>query len=219
MALKFPDGSVIGFSTAIAAAIPFSAITNAAIPEITHSGVIAEESLLVVQSGWPSLNNRVVVAGETDTDQTELIGIDTTDTGLFPAGRGAGTVAIASSFIDFSQQGELTSSGGEPQTYTGKWLEDPLGQEFQVPIGQTARTYSLPLDYDRSLPWYAAAKEVSRKRKPVVIRIALPDGDTIYEYGWLHFNPSMNMQSGNPIKNAAMFYLLGSEGTLIEVAA
>lgn len=218
MALTFPDGSVIGFSTAIAAPIPFTAITNAAVPEITTAGSIAEDSILVVQSGWPSLNNRAVVAGATLSTETELIGIDTTDTELFPAGRGIGTVAIASSFVDFSQQGELTSSGGEPQLYTGKWLEDQLGQEFQVPIGQSARSYSLPLDYDKDLPWFEAAKAVSRKRKPVVIRISLPGGDIIYEYGYLHFNPGLNMQSGNPIKNAVNFYLLGTEGTLIEVA-
>lgn len=218
MSLKFPDGSVIGFSTAIAAAIPFTAITNAATPEITTSGTIAEDSILVVQSGWPYLNNRAVVAGATDMGDTEIIGIDTTDTTLFPAGRGIGTVAIASSFVDFSQQGELTSSGGEPQLYTGKWLEDPLGQEFQVPIGQSARSYSLPLDYDKDLAWFEPAKAATRRRKPVVIRISLPGGDIIYEYGYVHFNPGLNMQSGNPIKNAVNFYLLGTEGTLIEAA-
>lgn len=218
MALTFPDGSVIGFSTAIAAPIPFTAITNAAVPEITTAGSIAEDSILVVQSGWPSLNNRAVVAGATLSTETELIGVDTTDTTLYPAGRGIGTVAIASSFVDFSQQGELTSSGGEPQLYTGKWLEDQLGQEFQVPIGQSARSYSLPLDYDKDLPWFEAAKAVSRKRKPVVIRIALPGGDIIYEYGYVHFNPGLNMQSGQPIKNAVNFYLLATEGTLIEAA-
>lgn len=216
MALKFPDGSVIGFSTAVAVAIPFTAITNAVVPEITHAGLIATDEILIVQSGWPSLNNRVAVAGETVATETEIIGINTTDTALFPVGRGVGTVAVASSFVDFSQQGELTSAGGEPQLYTGKWLEDPLGQEFQVPVGQSARSYSLPLDYDKNLPWFDAAKSVSRKRKPVVIRIALPGGDTIYEYGYLHFNPGLNMQSGQPIKNAVNFYLLGSEGTLIE---
>ena len=133
MALTFPDGAIVGFSTATAAPIPFTAITNAAVPEITTAGSIAEDSILVVQSGWPSLNNRAVVAGATLSTETELIGINTTDTELFPAGRGVGTVAIASSFVDFSQQGELTSGGGEPQLYTGKWLEDPLGQEFQGP--------------------------------------------------------------------------------------
>ena len=51
-----------------------------------------------------------------------------------------------------------------------------------------------------------------------MIRISLPGGDIIYEYGYVHFNPGLNMQSGNPIKNAVNFYLLGAEGTLIEAA-
>lgn len=215
MALKFPDGSVVGFASAIADAIAFSAITNGNPAEITHAGALATGDVLVVQSTWAALNNRAAVAGATAAGETELLGIDTTDTDLFRVGVGTGSVAVASNFVDFSQQGELTSSGGEPQTYTGKWLEDQLGQEFQVPIGQSARQYALQLDYDANLPWFNAAKVVSRKRKPTVIRIQLPDGDTVYEYGYVHFNPGLNMQSGNPIKNAVTFYLLGSEGTLI----
>ncbi|KKO71887.1 hypothetical protein AAV32_09720 [Kerstersia gyiorum] len=216
MALKFPDGSVVGFASTLSAAIPFTAITNTNPAKITHSGAVVDGDILAIQSSWSGLNNRASVAGGGEGNGTELLGIDTTDTDLFRPGGGAGSILIASGFVDFSQQGELTSSGGEPQTYTGKWLEDPLGQEFQVPIGQTARQYALTLDYDATLPWFDAAKAITRKRKPTVIRIQLPDGDIVYEYGYVHFNPGLNMNSGNPIKNAVNFYLLGSEGTLIE---
>ncbi|MCX5592025.1 phage tail tube protein [Alcaligenes endophyticus] len=215
MALKFPDGSIVGFATALAEPIPFTAISNGSPAVITHDGTIAKGGVLVVSSSWAAINNRVGAAGETTVGKTPLIGIDTTDPDLLRVGRGAGTVSLASTFINFSQQGELSSSGGEPQTYTGKWLEDPMGQEFQVPIGQSARQYSLQLDYDASMPWFEAAKAITRKRKPTVIRIQLPDGDIVYEYGYVHFNPGLNMQSGNPIKNAVNFYLMSSEGTLV----
>lgn len=218
MALKFPDGSVVGFATALAEPIPFTAISNGSPAQITHEGTLAKDSTLVLASSWAAINNRVAVAGLTATGKTPLIGIDTTDADLFRKGAGIGSVAVASSFIDFSQQGELSSSGGEPQTYTGKWLEDPMGQEFQVPIGQSARQYALQLDYDANMPWFEAAKAISRKRKPTVIRIQLPDGDIVYEFGYVHFNPGLNMQSGNPIKNAVTFYLMSSEGTLIPAA-
>lgn len=221
MALHFPDGSVIGFATALAAAVDFSAITNDTNPVITHAtGTFAVDDVMIMQSGWPNLKNRVMLANAaTSTGTTELKGIDTTDTKLFPAGKGAGGVIVASSFVDFSQQGELTSGGGEAKLYTNTWLEDQLGQEFSVPVGTTARTYSLPLDFDSKLPWYEAAKTITRKRTPTVIRIALPDGDVIYEYGYVFFNAAMNMQSANPIKNKVSFHLFGSEGTLIDAAA
>lgn len=218
MALKFPDGSVVGFATALAEPIPFTTISNGSPAEITHEGTLAKDAVVVVASSWAAINNRAAVAGLTATGKTPLIGIDTTDNDLFRPGGGKGSVAVASTFIDFSQQGELSSSGGEPQTYTGKWLEDPMGQEFQVPIGQSARQYALQLDYDASMPWFEAAKAISRKRKPTVIRIQLPDGDIVYEFGYVHFNPGLNMQSGNPIKNAVTFYLMSSEGTLIPAA-
>ncbi|TGV09704.1 phage tail protein [Alcaligenaceae bacterium 429] len=219
MALKFPDGSVVGFATKMGVAIPFTAITNTNPANITHTEQIVKGAVLAIQSGWAGINNRACVAGEAEGGATELLGIDTTDTQLFIAGRGAGSVFVASDFVDFSQQGELTSSGGEPQTYTGKYLEDALGQEFQVPNGQTARQYALSLDYDPSLPWYAAAKTVTRRKKPTVIRIQLPGGDVVYEYGYVHFNSALNMTSGQPIKNAVTFYLQSSEGTLIEAGA
>lgn len=216
MALKFPDGSVVGFATAVAPGVAYSAISNSSPAEITHTGALAEGVVLAVVSGWSSINNRAAVAGVSSGGETELLGLDTTDTDLFRPGRGAGSVMVASEFVDFSQQGELSSSGGEPATYTGKWLEDAQGQEFQVPIGQSARQYALQLDFDPSLAWYAAAKAVTRKRKPTVIRVQLPGGDTIYEYGYVHFNPGLSLNSGQPIKNAVTFYLLGAEGTLIQ---
>lgn len=218
MALHFPDGSLVGFATTLAAPVDFTDITNAVNPVITHAtGTFAAGDVLAIQSGWPALNNRVMLANaDTGTGTTALKGIDTTDTSLYPAGRGAGSVILATNFVDFNQQGELTTSGGEPDLYTGKWLEDQLGQQFQVPIGQTARSYGLTLDYDAKLPWYDAAKIVTRKRKPTVIRITLSTGDVIYEWGYMHFNPGMGLNSGNPIKNNVNFYLLATEGTLIE---
>ncbi|MGG4604301.1 phage tail tube protein [Paenalcaligenes sp. Me131] len=221
MSLKFPDGSVVGFATKVGVAIPFTEISNAKPAIIKHAaGKINKGDILLIESPWGGIANRVSVAGKADaTAGTELLGIDTTDTTMFVEGRGAGAVLIATEFVDFSQQGELTSSGGEPQTYTGKYLEDPQGQEFQVPVGQTARQLSLSLDHDSKLPWYAAAEAVSVKRLLTVFRIKLPDGDTIYESGYLHFNPSMGLNSGQPMKNAANFYLRSSRGTLIEAGA
>lgn len=214
MAMKFPDGSVVGFATVMSQSVAFSISANGNPTKITHSGELMDKDVIAItQSSWTGLNNRTSQV-ETDGSATQLLGINTSDTELF-RGSATGQLVVASSFVDFSQQGELTSSGGEPQTYTGKYLEDPQGQEFAVPYGQTARQYGLTLDYDASLPWFEPAKAVTRKRKPTIIRIQLPGGDAIYEYGYVHFNPGLTMQSGQPIKNAVTFFLLGSEGTLV----
>lgn len=219
MALKFPDGAVVGFATSLAKSIPFTAATKANPMVISHNEALSKgDAVAIVQSTWTVINNRaaVVAVTEGESGKASLLGIDTSDPQMF-TGAGAGSLVVASGFIDFSQQGELSSSGGEPQTYTGKHLENPMGQEFEVPIGQTARRYALTLDYDPSLDWFEPAKAITRKRQPTIIRVKLPDGDTIYEYGYVHFNPGLNMQSGQPIKNAVTFFLTSSEGTLISV--
>lgn len=44
-----------------------------------------------------------------------------------------------------------------------------------APIGQLARQYALPLDDDPSLPWFEAAKAISRKRMPQAMAPVLPE--------------------------------------------
>lgn len=218
MALKFPDGSVVGFATTIGEPVKVTEISNANPAVIKHAAsALKKDDVLLIQSPWGGLNHRVSVAGKVDaTAGTELRGIDTTDKSIFFEGRGAGFVQVASNFVDFSQQGELSSAGGEPKVYTGTHLENPFGQEFEEAYGQTARRYTLALDYDHRLPWYKAARDATIKRLHTVFRIQLPGGDIIYESGTLHFNANMNLQSGTPIKNAATLFLRSSEGTLIE---
>ena len=220
MSLTFPDGSVVGFSTAFATPVVASAISNAnpAVATITAAAVTSGQ-VLVCKSPWAGLNQRIAVAGTVAGTSCPLLGINTAAVTEYPIGGGANTTLMAATtFVDFSQQGELSNSGGEPQTYTGKWLEDPLGKEFQVPVGQSAQVYTLPLDMDRSLPWFAAAKAASRKRTPIVLRVRLPNGDMYYQYAYMHFNSALGLTAGQPIKNTATFYVISPEDTLIEAA-
>ncbi|MBV6304937.1 phage tail protein [Candidimonas humi] len=219
MSTIFADGSVVGFATVAGTAVPFSAITNAKPPIADITGDLDEGDVIAISSNNGALNRRPTVAGTVDSSGAELLGLDTTNTTLYPASGITGSLVAWSDFVDFSQQGDLAISGGEPQTYTGKYLEDPFGQEFAIPIGATARQYTLPLDYDDTLPWYAAAITATAERKPRVIRIKLPNGDMYYEYGYLHFNPSPALSSGNPAKNTATLLVFNERGTLIKAGA
>jgi hypothetical protein len=74
--------------------------------------------------GWPALNNRATRAGAEATGSVELLGIDTTDTVLFPGTSGAGVLRKAGAFVDLDQQGDPTTAGGEQQYWSGTLLED-----------------------------------------------------------------------------------------------
>lgn len=216
MSLKFANGAVIGFSTAYATAVTASAISNASPAVATvPTGTVDPDAVLIVRSGWAGINERVAVAGDETGGALPLIGLNTTSTIDYPAGQGAGSVIAVSSFVDFNQQGDLTTSGGEQQFWTGQFLEDRSGRQIQVPTFKNAKTLTLPLYFDPALPWYAAAVEADRRKEPVVLRIALPDGDTIYRYGYMSFDSDPTLAANNPMQVTMTFSAL-SEPTLIE---
>lgn len=215
---KFPNGAVYGFASALATNVLASAITNASPAVATvPTDAVDDGSVVVVVSNWPTLTNRVAVANELTTTTTELIGIDTSDITEFPAGAGAGSLIIAGTFTEFSQQGDVSTSGGDQQYWTGQVLEDRGGRQIQIPIYKNAKTYTLPLYYDPKLPWYAAAKAVDRKKDPIVLRCRLPDGDTLYYYGYLSFDADPTMAVNTPMQNTMAFTSI-SEPTLVEAA-
>ena len=217
--LKFPNGAVFGISTAIASAVTASAVSNAspAVATVT-TGSFTEGDVIVVTSDWPEANNIAVEAGDvttSTTDTVELLGLDSTDTDVFEAGAANAKLAKASSFVDFSQQGDVSTSGGDQQYWTGQFLE--ASRQISVPTFKNAKVFTVPLYFDPAMPWYAAAKAADRKREPIVLRCKLPDGDTIYRYGYLSFDSDPSMSANNPMGNTATFTALG-ESILVEAA-
>lgn len=219
MSLKFPNGAVFGISTAIAAAIAATAVSNANPAVATvPTGSVDENDVLVVLSAWAEANNIATRAGDVTTgasDSVPLLGLDTTDTTVFETGKAAAKVMVASEFVDFSQQGEVSTSGGDQQFWTGQFLEG--SRQISVPTIKNAKTFTIPLYFDPKLPWYAAAKAADRKREPVVLRCKLPDGDVIYRYGYFSFDPDPTTSVNNPMGNTATFTALG-DSVLVEAA-
>lgn len=220
MSLKFPNGAVFGISTAIAAAIAATAVSNANPAVATvPTGSIDEGDVLVLLSDWVDANNTAVEAGDVTvgaSDTVKLLGFDATDTDTFEAGKANARLAVASGFVDFSQQGEVSTSGGDQQFWTGQFLE--ATRQISVPTVKNAKTFTLPLFFDPKLPWYAAAKAADRKREPIVLRCKLPGGDTIYRYGYLSFDADPTMAANTPMGNTATFSALG-DSILVEADA
>lgn len=219
MSLKFPNGAVFGISTAIAAAVVASAVSNAN-PAIATmpTGAVDEGDVVVILSAWGEANNVATRAGEISagaSDAVPLLGLDTSDLSVFEAGKANARVLVASGFVDFDQQGEVSTSGGDQQFWTGQFLE--ANRQISVPTVKNAKTFTIPLYFDPSLPWYAAAKAADRKRAPVVLRCKLPDGDVIYRYGYFSFDADPTMTANNPMGNTATFTSLG-DSILVEAA-
>jgi len=218
MALKLPKGTQFGFATIASTKIASTGISKAApaLASIASGAVEEGEIVLIGAPGWPLLNNRIAEAGTESAGAIELLGTDTVDATLYPGTSGAGTLQVAGEFVDFTQQGDASTAGGDQQYWSGVLLEDPTGRQIQIPTTKNAKTLTLPLYFDPKLPWYGAAKAVDAKGEPVILRAKLPGGDRLYWYGYMSFDGDPSISSNNPMGNTMSFTAL-SDSTLVEV--
>jgi hypothetical protein len=218
MSQQFPNGTVFSVSTALAAAIALTAISNASPAVATSATLPADNAIGIVTSGWPGLNQRVVRALDPATGTFKIDGFDTTDEGKYPPGAGVGSFAVASAFVAISQVTNIAKSGGDQQFYQWQYAEDPSGQQQQRPTYKNAKSITLTLDYDPALAWYAALKAADEAKEPVVLRAVVPNGDELYYLVYPSFDADPSMDLNKNMANTATFSLI-SPFTRYEPAA
>lgn len=188
MGSQFVNGTTYAFSTTRGAAVPVTAITNAAPPVASTATPPANGDIAILKSGWTELNESVSrVAGATATT-FQLEGRDTTDLTDYPAGEGAGTYETAGGFIGLSQVRNVEMSGGEQNNFTFQYVEDKNSRQRSKPTFKNAMELAITLDYDRTLPWYDALIEADRLGEPIVLRETLPTKEVVLYYGTVAFN-------------------------------
>lgn len=199
MASYFPNKTILSISSGFEVAKVVSAVTNAN-PGVATSAAhgFANGDILLSASGWTDLNDRPVRAANIATNAFDLEGFDTTNTTLYPAGGGVGTVKRAVSFIPFSQVTDVQTSGGEQQYFQWVYLED--GLQRQKPTFKNARAMTVTLDYDNALAWYNTLLSHDKSGDTQILRAALPNGKLFYWSvvvgfdGEPNFNINTNMQ-------------------------
>jgi hypothetical protein len=156
-----------------------TAITNAAEAvatlEASHGTVAGD--YLELTSGWGRLNGRVVRAKTVATNDVTLEGINTSNTTLFPAGLGTGTVrkiTPATGLINMSQVKLIATSGGEMGFEDMTTVDAVQGIEAPTIPGPTR--LSLTIFDDPALPWYAVLLAAADTTTPLAFRIRYPNG-------------------------------------------
>lgn len=178
MAASFPNGTIFALATTLGSPVPISSISNAnpGVATATAHGLTDGDILLL---SMPSrLDQRVVRVDDAATNAFALEGIDTTSTTLYPSGFGVGSAREASNFTSFSQVTDVQTAGGEQQFYTWQYLED--GRQRQRPTFKNARSMTVVMDYDPSLPWHDALLAADLTQEVYVLRASLPNGSVIY---------------------------------------
>lgn len=201
MAVSLPDGTIFSIATTYASPKAMTALTNADPAVATATGTKADD-IVVVQSGWSKINDRVAKMGASG----ELLGFDTTDTDLYPAGSGKGKLVTVSGFVQISQVLSSESSGGEQQFTTYSFLEDDF--ERQIPTRNSPTTLTLNLADDPSLDGYNQLEKAAESRVAKVIKARLPSGSEIYYNAYVSLNQTPSMTKGEVMAVTATISLV-----------
>ncbi|MFA5595942.1 MAG: phage tail protein [Pusillimonas sp.] len=196
MAVQLPNGVVFSLGTTIDAAKTVSSISNAnpAVATSTAHG-FANGDIILLNSGWQKLNDRLLRVANQASGTFELAGQDTTSTTLYPTGTSAGSAKKVSAWTQITQVLECSTSGGEMQFATYSFLENDF--ESQIPTQHSAMSLQLSIADDPSLTGYAALKKAAADRVAVPVRAQMPGGSVIYYMGYVSFNETPTMTKNN----------------------
>lgn len=205
MAVSLPNGTIFSIATAYAAPLSVSAATSALETVLTVTNTLVNGDIVEYTSGWSRANNRLFRVKAATGSAVTLEGLDTTDSALFPAGSGTGSIRKVNSWQQITQILENTSSGGEPQYQTYSFLEQDF--DSQIPTTTSAQSLAQTIADDPNLPGYAALKKAAESRKVTALKANLPQGGVILYNTLVAFDETPSMTKGNVMSVKAGFAL------------
>ncbi|AFO47297.1 MULTISPECIES: phage tail protein [Pseudomonas] len=198
MAARFPlpNGSVLEIASVLAAAVAYTALTNAAPPVASAAGhTIKNGDVLVVSSGWSLINDRAVRAASVAADKFSLAGLNTTNTDKYTAGSGVGSVIPVTNWAQISKVTAFTSSGGEQQYLTVGYLEDDDDRQF--PTNRNPITLSITVEDQPAAAYVGLVEAYGDSKELTVVRLKLPNGDQILYPGYVSITTTPTMERNN----------------------
>lgn len=213
MSVYLPNGSKFFIGSTFGADKTFSSASNAAecVLSFAADPSLAANDLIEVTSGWERLNKRVVRVKAVSGSGPYLVtleAIDTSDTDLYPAGNGAGTVREISAWTEITQVETPSTSGGEQQFVTYQSLADDM--EKRLPSNRSAQGLALSFFDDPTLPWYATVQAASDNNQTLYpVKVELKSGAKILASGYWTMKEMPEMSANTPMKSTIDIALAG----------
>lgn len=179
MSQYLPNGAVLAIASAYASSITVTAASNAANAVLTATNTLTAGDLIEVTSGWNGLNGRIfrILSATGTTVTLEGVDADTTNTTLYPAGSGIGSIRKINTFTQVQQVTEFSTTGGDLQYTTFDYLEETF--QRQIPTVNSPQTIAMKIGDDITLPGFIALRTVSRTRAVTAMRLTLPNGNIV----------------------------------------
>ena len=206
MSVKLPNGALIYLATGYDAADTISAVTNASPAVVSSTGHgLSNLDPFELTSGWSRVNDRVFRAAGVATNALNIDGLDTTDTTVFPAGTGTGSLRKINAWTQMQQVTDLQTSGGDQQFTTYEFLENDF--QTQLPTVVSPMTLTLTFADDVALPGQIAIASAAEARAKRALKMVMPGGGYIYMNGYVSFNPVPRMTKGQIMSVVGTFSL------------
>lgn len=193
--MQLPNNIAFAVASVFATAVSVTAVTNAAEAVATATNTFATGDFIEYTGGWSKANGRVFrVKAATGTTFT-FEGLDSTDTNLFPAGAGTGSVRKITTWVPITKVTAADVSGGD-----GKFAEVPLldsDMPVSLPDGFTATTVALTIADEPGAAHHATLKAISDGVKLTCLRGIMPSGTILLYAGYCSFNESPSLSKGN----------------------
>lgn len=182
MAYYFPQGTKVFYSNTLATAKNVSAVTNAS-PAVATSvahGYVDQDPVLFA-SAWADAADTVFEVDQLTVDTFGILGLNATDSGVYPSGSGVGTARKISTWVEIPQVLSLSANGGGIKYGT----VSPLGsrQDTKQPIGFDASGLDIKIGYDPANAVITTMQTLTRVFGKVAVKLLIPGGGRVYGYG------------------------------------
>lgn len=188
--MRTNTGTITSVNTLLGAAVTVTAASNAAECVITaagHSCVVGD--IVVFFSAWGRVNYKAYRVKTVATNDLTLQLCDTSNTTLFTAGAGLGSIRRANpaNWVDLDRTMNHNTQGGDAKTINVKFTE--YENEFVLNDGFTAVVRTFEMDADLiGTPGYEALRTLSDTQAVTVVRRRAKTGAFTLIPGTVSFN-------------------------------
>lgn len=186
MAARFPlpNGAVVEIASVLGAAIPFTAITNAAPPVLSAVGHSLEDGeVILLNSGWSKIADRAARVSGSAADEFALTGLNTADEEIYTPGAGIGSVIPVTGWTQVSKITSFATSGGEQQFLTVGYLEDD--DDRQMPTNRNPISLAITVEDQPTAAYVGVVEGYDESKELTVVRLKLRNGDQILFPGFV----------------------------------
>lgn len=195
MAYSLPNGSTIHIGSAVGSALTVTTATNAnpCVMTSTAHGLSNGDYVIVFSSGWARTLERVFRVANITANTFELEGHNTTDTAVYAAGSGIGSVKKVTTWTQITQVLNVTSQGGEQEFAEYQPLEGD--RKVRIPTIKSGGGLDIEVGDDPTLSGFIAAAAANDDRVARALRITNANSSKSLFYSYVSADkvPQMNV--------------------------